>query len=180
MRFHETPLPGVWLIEPEPIEDERGFFARVFDADEFAPRDLHTFWPECSISFNRKAGTLRGMHWQDEPFAEVKLVRCTSGAIYDVALDLRPDSSTFKNSFAVELSAENRQMLYIPQGCAHGFQTLQDNSEVFYQISTFYHAPSARGVRFDDPAFSLKWPLPVSAISERDQRFLTWEERPKY
>lgn len=171
MKFSETPLSGVWLIEPERIEDERGFFARVFDADEFAPRDMHTFWAQCSISFNHKAGTLRGMHWQDEPFAEVKLVRCTRGAIYDVALDLRPNSPTFKQSFAVELSAENRQMLYIPQGCAHGFQTLQDNSEVFYQISTFYHAPSARGVRFDDPAFSIKWPLPVSVIAEKDRMF---------
>jgi dTDP-4-dehydrorhamnose 3,5-epimerase len=175
MKFHETPLSGVWLIEPERIEDERGFFARVFDADEFAPRDLHTFWPECSVSFNRKAGTLRGMHWQDEPFAEVKLVRCTSGAIYDVALDLRPNSLTFKQSFAVELSADNYRMLYIPQGFAHGFQTLQDNSEVFYQISTFYYAPSARGVRFDDPAFCIKWPLPVSVIAEKDRAFPLFE-----
>jgi dTDP-4-dehydrorhamnose 3,5-epimerase len=123
------------------------------------------------VSFNEKKGTLRGMHWQAAPHEEAKLVRCTMGAIYDVALDLRPDSPSFKQWFAVELSAQNRSMLYIPAGCAHGFQTLCDSSEVFYQISTAYHAQSARGARFDDPAFGIEWPLPVTAISPRDETY---------
>lgn len=171
MKFIETPLPGVWVIEIEPVADERGFFARTFCRREFEARGLNPNLAQCSVSFNYKAGTLRGMHWQAEPHEEDKLVRCTMGRIFDVALDLRRDSPTFKQWFGIELSAGNRKMLSIPAGCAHGLQTLEDDSEVFYQISTPYHAASSRGVRFDDAAFGIKWPLPVSVISERDREF---------
>lgn len=174
MRFIETPLPGVWVIEPQRLEDERGFFARTWCRDEFAEHGLNPNFAQCSVSFNAKRGTLRGMHWQAAPHEEAKLIRCTMGAIYDVALDVRPTSATFKHWFAVELSAQNRTMLYVPEGCAHGFQTLEDNSEVFYQISAPYHAESARGARFDDAAFAIRWPLPVTEITKKDQSFPQW------
>ena len=169
MKFTPAPLPGVWLIEPEPVADERGFFARTFCRDEFAARGLNPELAQCNVSFNAKKGTVRGMHWQEAPHGEDKLVRCTMGKIFDVALDLRRDSPTFKQWFAVELSARNRKMLYIPAGCAHGLQTLEDECEVFYQMSAAFHAPSSRGARFDDPAFGIRWPLPVSVISEKDK-----------
>jgi len=169
MIFTETPLAGTWVVEPERVQDERGFFARTFDADEFARRGMRTAFPQCSVSFNARAGTLRGMHYQAAPHEEAKLVRCTAGAVYDVVVDLRPGSPTRMRWFGVELSAGNHRALYVPEGFAHGFQTLVDGSEVFYQISARYHAASGRGVRWDDPAFGIRWPsAEVRVISDRD------------
>jgi dTDP-4-dehydrorhamnose 3,5-epimerase len=164
LRFSETPLKGVFAIDVEKREDERGFFARTYCRHELEEYGLNPCIAQCSVSFNKKKGTLRGMHFQAPPYAEVKVVRCTAGAIYDVALDLRPDSPTFKQWFAAELTAENRKALYIPAGFAHGFQTLADDSEVFYQIGEFYHPDSARGVRWNDPAFGIRWPFPEEPI----------------
>lgn len=168
MIFTETPLPGAYLVTPERLEDERGFFARTFCAETFRARGLVSTFVQCSISFNRRRGTLRGMHYQAAPHAETKLVRCTMGAIHDVILDLRPDSPTCRQWFAAELTAENRAMLYIPEGLAHGFQTLADNTEVCYQISAAHRPGSARGVRWDDPAFAIRWPLPDPVLSASD------------
>lgn len=168
MKFTETSIPGAYLVEMEPLADERGFFARSWCSDEFARHGLNAKLVQCNISYNRKRGTLRGMHYQAEPFPEAKLVRCTKGAIYDVILDLRRDSTAFKRWEAFELSAANRHMLYIPEGVAHGLQTLEDDSEVFYQMSEYYHPECADGVRWDDPAFGIKWPLPEPVISLRD------------
>jgi dTDP-4-dehydrorhamnose 3,5-epimerase len=170
--FVETKLPGLYIIEVDKMEDERGFFARTFCQHEFEAHGLNPRVAQCSTSFNKQKGTLRGMHYQVAPYAEVKVVRCTAGAIYDVAVDLRPDSPTYKQWVAVELTADNRRAIYIPAGCAHGFQTLVDNAEVYYQISEFYHAEAARGVRWDDPAFGVQWPLPEGPImSERDRSY---------
>ena len=170
MIFHATELPGAFVVEPEPIGDERGFFARVFDADEFAARGLDAALAQSSLSYNERAGTLRGMHFQSAPHAETKLVRVTRGALYDVIVDLRPDSPTFKRWTAVELSAENRLALYIPEGLAHGFQTLQDGTEVIYAISRPYEPSAADGVRWDDPAFRIEWPPAEHRImSEKDR-----------
>lgn len=171
MKFVETALPGAYIIEMEPLRDERGFFARSFCREEFAAHGLNPDLVQCSVSFNDKRGTLRGMHWQAKPHEEAKLVRCTMGAIHDVILDLRPDSPAFRRWVAVELTAENRRALYIPEGCAHGFQTLADNTEVFYQMSEFYHPECARGVRWDDPAFGIEWPVADPIISARDRAY---------
>lgn len=171
LRFTETALKGAFLIEPTRNEDERGFFARVFCLQEFARQGLETNVAQCSISFNPRKGTLRGMHYQDEPKGEVKVVRCTMGRIYDVIIDLRPESPTFKKFFAVELSAQNRLALYIPRRFAHGFQTLEKNTEVFYQMSEFYSPGQARGVRWNDSAFGIEWPSDERIISERDQNY---------
>jgi dTDP-4-dehydrorhamnose 3,5-epimerase len=171
MIFKDTGIHGVLVIEPERHEDERGFFARTWDPDEFAERGLNPELAQCSISFNRAPGTLRGLHYQAAPHEEAKLVRCTSGAIFDVAVDLRPDSSTFRDWFGVELSAENRLALYVPEGCAHGFLTLADDSEVHYQISQAYAPDAGRGVRWDDPAFAIRWPGDVVVINERDRSY---------
>jgi dTDP-4-dehydrorhamnose 3,5-epimerase len=172
MIFSETKLKGVYVIDLEKIEDERGFFARTFCQKEFKAHGLNPRFVQCGISFNKKKGTLRGMHFQAPPFQEAKLVRCTRGAIYDVIIDLRSDSPTFKHWVGVELTAENHRMLYIPEGCAHGFQTLEDNAEVAYQMSEFYHPESARGVRWDDPAFGIGWPEgEIRIISERDRSY---------
>jgi dTDP-4-dehydrorhamnose 3,5-epimerase len=168
MRFLETKLLGAFLIDPERRADERGFFARVFCVEEFQAQGLETHLVQCSISFNRQKETLRGMHFQTSPFEEDRLVRCTMGAVYDVILDLRPGSSTFKQWLGIELSADNRRMVYIPRGFAHGFLTLADNSEVFYQMSEYYHPEAVQGVRWDDPAFSIQWPIPISLISDKD------------
>lgn len=163
---------GVVIIEPERLEDERGFFARTYCIEEFARHGLNVALKQCSLSFNHKAGTLRGMHYQSAPFGEAKLVRCTRGAIYDVALDLRLDSPSFKTWCAQELSAENRRMLYIGEGIAHGFQTLRDDTEVFYQISEPFRTEASRGVRWDDPAFGIAWPPAANRIiSERDRQY---------
>ena len=171
MIFRETKLKGAFIIEPERQEDERGFFARTFGQEEFKAHGLNPRLVQCNISFNKNKGTLRGMHYQIAPYEEVKLVRCTMGAIYDVIIDLRADSPTYKQWFAVELTAENRRMLYIPEGFAHGFQTLEDNTEVFYQMSEFYNPESSKGIRWDDPAFNIRWPSNKRIISPRDQQY---------
>jgi dTDP-4-dehydrorhamnose 3,5-epimerase len=171
MKFLAAEIPGVYLVEPEPIEDERGFFARVFCAGEFAARGLAAHVAQCSLSFNSRKGTLRGMHYQAAPHEEARLVRCTRGAIFDVALDLREGSATFGRWAAFELTAENRRMIYVPEGVAHGFQTLVDEAEVHYQMSAEYEAASARGARWNDPAFAIRWPFPPSMISQRDASF---------
>lgn len=171
MRFTETELRGVFVIEPERLEDERGFFARTFCRREFEQHGLTYDVAQCSISFNRKAGTLRGMHYQAPPHEEVKLVRVTRGAIYDVIIDLRPTSPTLYRWVAVNLTADNRRALYVPAGFAHGFETLEDSTEVFYQISTFYAPESLRGVRWDDPAFGITWPLAPTEMTPRDRNF---------
>jgi dTDP-4-dehydrorhamnose 3,5-epimerase len=171
MKFTSVPLGGAHLVELEPVADERGFFARSWCAEEFRSYGLNPGLAQCSLSFNKRKGTLRGMHYQAEPHAEVKLVRCTSGVIYDVILDLRPASPTYCKWFAIELTAANRKMLYIPEGIAHGFQTLADDTEVFYQISVSYHPESARGVRWNDPLFAIEWPVRDLILSERDRSF---------
>lgn len=172
MVFRETKLKGAFVIEIDPMEDERGFFARSFCAKEFEKYDLNIYIAQCNISYNEKKGTLRGMHYQAAPHEEAKLVRCTMGAIYDVALDLRRDSPTFKQWVATELSANNRRISYIPEGMAHGFLTLEDHTEVFYQISEFYYPECTMGVRWDDPAFGIEWPAGARLISSRDQGYL--------
>lgn len=168
MRFTPTQLKGAYVLEIEPYQDERGFFARTWCQQEFNEWGLDANLVQCSISFNQKKGTLRGMHFQLPPFAETKLVRCTKGAIYDVIIDLRQDSETFLQWVGVELTAENRKALYVPKGFAHGFQTLDDNTEVLYQISQFYAPEYARGLRWNDRTFEITWREPVSVISEKD------------
>lgn len=170
MRFAEIELKGAYVIEPTPASDERGFFARTFCAEEFARRGLSCSMAQCSTSFNERQGTLRGLHYQAPPYGEEKLVRVTMGAIFDVIVDLRAGSATFGRWFGLVMSAENRRMLYIPRGFAHGFQTLQDNSEVFYQISSFYRPAASRGIRWNDPDLAITWPDPHNTImSERDR-----------
>ena len=176
MIFHETRLPGVFEIHLEPKTDERGFFARTWCQAEFEAQGLHPNLVQCSISFNNRKGTLRGMHYQAQPHAEAKLVRCTKGAIIDVAIDLRPASSTYRDWVAVILTADNRNMVYVPEGCAHGFLTLADETEVFYQMSEFYSPESARGVRWNDPAFQIVWPAAIEVISERDRTYPDFEQ----
>jgi dTDP-4-dehydrorhamnose 3,5-epimerase len=171
MIFHPTPLPGAYLIEQQRFTDERGFFARTWCQQEFAEQGLDANLVQCSVSFNTLRGTLRGMHYQLPPFAESKVVRCTQGAIYDVMLDLRPTSPTFCQWFGAELSAANGRTLYIPKGFAHGFQTLTDNTEIFYQMSEFYAPASAGGARWDDPHFQITWPTAITVISAKDQAY---------
>ena len=171
MIFRETALNGAFVIEPERKEDERGFFARTWCAEEFALHGLNARLVQCSLSYNKKKGTLRGMHYQVKPFEETKLVRCTRGAIFDVIIDLRPGSATYTKYVAVSLSESNRHMLYIPEGMAHGFQTMEDNTEVFYQMSQVFHPESARGVRWDDSSFAIQWPPAERIISQRDQQY---------
>jgi dTDP-4-dehydrorhamnose 3,5-epimerase len=171
MMFTETKLAGVFLVEPELREDERGFFARTWCQREFAEHGLSTRLVQCNVSFNHRRGTLRGMHYQTAPHAEAKLVRCTMGAIHDVIVDLRRDSPTFRQWVAVELTAHNRRTIFVPEGLAHGFQTLADESEVFYQMLEFHHPECARGVRWDDPAFAIAWPLPIATISDTDRGY---------
>jgi dTDP-4-dehydrorhamnose 3,5-epimerase len=171
MIFTETKLNGAYIIDPEKLEDERGFFARTWCRREFSEHDLNPDLAQCSISFNSKRGTLRGMHYQLPPHEEVKLVRCTRGGIYDVIIDLRPQSPTFKQWFSVELTANNRRMLYVPETFAHGFQTLADDTEVDYYISDFYAPECASGLRWNDPAFGIDWPLEARIISQKDQSY---------
>ena len=170
--FSETELPGAYVIDLERREDERGFFARAWCAEEFADQGLSTKLVQVNVSFNRRKGTLRGMHFQMAPHAEVKLVRCTRGAIYDVILDLREDSPTYKRWIGVELDAESRRALYVPEGFAHGYQTLVADTETFYQVSEFYAPGAEGGVRWDDPAFGIAWPDPSGAfLSEKDRNW---------
>jgi dTDP-4-dehydrorhamnose 3,5-epimerase len=168
MKFTETRLAGAFLIDIEPREDQRGFFARTFCRREFEEHGLETELAQCSLSFNRLRGTVRGVHFQRPPSQGVKLVRCTAGAIFDVIIDLRVESPTFLKHFAVELSSANRRTLYVPKNFAHGFQTLADDTEVAYQMTEFYIPASAAGVRWNDSLFAIPWPLPVSMISDQD------------
>ena len=176
MTFHETKLPGVFEIHVELKPDERGFFARAWCKKEFESNGLNASLVQCSVSYNARKGTLRGLHYQAAPYPEAKLVRCIRGAIYDVVVDLRPESPMFKNWIGVVLTGADRNMVYVPEGCGHGFLTLEDECEVFYQMSEFYHPELARGVRWDDPAFQIVWPLEVEVISERDQTYPNFEQ----
>jgi len=173
MEFHSTTLCDARLIQLEPACDSRGFFARSFCAEEFSAHGLETSYPQHSISFSARRGTLRGMHYQCDPHSETKLVRCTRGAILDIIIDLRPKSPTYRRWQEFELSGTNRRQLYIPRGFAHGFQTLSDDVEVSYLISTPYQPGSAVGIRYNDPTFGISWPLPVTEISEKD---LQWPD----
>ncbi len=171
MKFTPTKIPGAYLIEIHPITDERGFFARSFCTDEFQQQGLNSNFVQCNVSFTAQKGTIRGMHYQIAPDTETKLVRCSRGAIYDVILDLRPQSPTFKQWISAELTADNHRMFYVPPGCAHGLQTLVDDTEVFYQMAGVYKADSARGVRWNDPAFRIQMPLAVSIVNKRDRDY---------
>lgn len=171
MIFTETNIPGAYVIDLEPIPDDRGFFARAFCRDEFAAHGLTTEVAQCNLSLSTERGTLRGMHYQVAPHREAKLVRCTRGRFFDVCLDLRPDSPTFTQWTGVELSADNRRALFIPEGCAHGFLTLEDDTEIYYQISAAYAPDAQRGVRYDDPAFGIDWPGEVRTVKARDMAY---------
>ncbi len=171
MIFRETSLPGAIIIEPERSEDERGFFARTWCRHEFAAHGLNPGLAQCSFSFTHKRGTLRGMHYQIVPYEETKLVRCTAGAIYDVVIDLRPTSPTFKQHLSIILTSDNKRAIYIPEGLAHGFQTLEDNTEVLYQTSEFHAPDYARGIRWNDPAFGIAWPIANPILCDRDRQY---------
>lgn len=172
MIFTETEIKGAYIIEPELLTDERGFFARSFCKEEFREKGLETEIIQCNISYNKKSGTLRGMHYQAPPFEEAKIVSCVRGSIYDVVVDLRRDSSSYCRWFATELTEHNFKMVYIPKGCAHGFQTLEDDCMVYYQMTEFFHPECARGVRWDDPQFAIEWPkCDRKIIAKRDQLF---------
>ena len=171
MKFTPSPLDGVWVLDLERIEDDRGFFARTWCEEELRNQGLDGRLSQCSISWNRRRGTLRGMHYQADPHAETKIVRATRGGIFDVAVDLRKQSPTFRRWFGVELTAENRRALYVPPGCAHGFQTLSDDTEVLYMISVPYVAAAARGVRWNDAAFGIEWPIANPTLSPRDRDY---------
>jgi dTDP-4-dehydrorhamnose 3,5-epimerase len=171
MEFHPTELAGVVVVEPTAMPDARGLFVRAYDAAVFAKAGLPTDWPQHNVSWNRQRGTLRGMHYQTDPHPEPKLVRCTRGRVYDVAVDLRPRSPTFRRWAAVELTADSRNALFIPAGLAHGFLTLEDDCEVSYLMGDSYDAALARGVRWNDPAFAIAWPFPPASMSERDANF---------
>lgn len=171
MRFQQTPLAGALVIELEPVVDARGLFARTWCAREFAAQGIDMAIRQCNVSVNRARHTLRGMHYQADPHAEAKIVSCVRGALFDVIIDLRPESPTFKRHFAVELNDDNRRSLYIPPGFAHGFETLTENAEVYYQMSAFYEPSAAKGVRWDDPAFGIRWPAPPQVISDRDRGY---------
>ena len=175
--FLQNQAPGDLHIDLERRSDERGFFARTWCQKEFRDHGLNSNLIQCSISLNSKKGTLRGMHYQTAPFAEAKVVRCTAGSIYDVILDLRRQSPTFKQWFGAELSATNRRSLYVAEGCAHGFVTMADDTEVLYQMSEFYHPESSHGVRWNDPAFQIDWPQDVAIISERDRTYADFEPK---
>jgi len=171
MVFTETPLIGAFVVDLERLEDDRGFFARSWCRREFDARGLNAELVQCNVSRNRLKGTLRGLHYQTAPYAEAKLVRCTRGAIFDVMLDLRPRSDTFLKYFGCTLSEDNHRALYIPEGFGHGFLTLTEESEVFYQMSQYYQPDAARGLRWNDPAFGIAWPEPVAMISDRDRSY---------
>jgi dTDP-4-dehydrorhamnose 3,5-epimerase len=176
--FTETPLAGAFVIDVKPLEDERGFFARSFCMREFEEHGLETLTAQCNLSFNQRAGTLRGMHYQLPPAAEAKLVRCLRGAIWDVIIDLRPDSPSYLRHFGVRLDDENRRALYVPPLFAHGYQALVDGAEVSYQVSEFYTPGQERGLRFDDPAFAIEWPVPVTVVSEKDRSWAPFQREP--
>lgn len=172
MIFHATSIIGAYVVEVDRKEDSRGFFARTFSADEFVKAGLESAFVQCSISYNRKALTLRGMHYQVPPHDEVKIVRCTSGEVYDVIIDLRPGSGSYQRSFGVNLSAQDRSAIYIPAGVAHGFLTLTDDAELFYMINKCFAPEAARGVRWNDPAFAIIWPSAPMVVSDRDSSYV--------
>jgi len=169
MFFKEAKLHGSFIIELQKLEDERGFFARAWCQREFENHGIDVAWVQANLAYTRYQGTLRGLHYQVAPHAEAKLVRCIKGAVFDVSVDLRSGSSTYKQWSGVELSANNHKMVYIPAGCAHGYQALTDEVELFYQVSQFYDSDSERGIRYNDPAFGLEWPLNVEVISDKDK-----------
>jgi dTDP-4-dehydrorhamnose 3,5-epimerase len=171
MQFQPTALTNVWLVELEPICDQRGSFSRTFCVHEFSAHGLETNFPQHSVSMSARRGTLRGLHYQREPYGEAKVVRCLRGTIWDVIVDIRPGSPTFRRWQGIELSGDNGRQLYVPKGVAHGYQTLTDDVEVNYMISNFYVAEAAAGLRYDDPAFRIEWPLPISVISDKDRRW---------
>ena len=171
MIFTPTKIRGAFILDPERIEDERGFFARAWCQTEFQEHRIDSHHVQSNLSFNKRKGTLRGMHYQRAPHEETKIVRCTMGSLYDVAVDLRPDSPTFKQWVGATLTAQNRQLLVIPPGCAHGFLTLEDNTEIFYQMSAYYAPTHAAGVRWNDPAFAIHWPAEVIVMIDRDRQY---------
>ncbi len=171
MKYTELPLKGAYLVEIEPIEDERGFFARTWSQDEYLALGFEADFTQYSVSYNKTKGTLRGLHFQTSPFEEMKIVQCIRGSVFDVMIDLRPDSPTYQQWAGIELSAQNHRMLYIPKQFAHGFQTLEDDAEVSYRITNQYAPGHARGYRYDDPVLNIEWPLAVTVISERDRNF---------
>lgn len=177
MLFIETKLKGAFVIELEKYSDDRGFFSRAWCQKEFKEQGINSQFVQANIGFSKNSGTIRGIHYQIAPFEEAKLVRCIRGAIFDVVLDLRPELPSFKQWFGVELSDENRKMLYVPEGCAHGYQTLVDNTEVFYQVSQVYSPESERGIRWNDPEFDIEWPIDEDlVISEKDQNWSDFME----
>ena len=169
MKFLETPIIDAYVIEIEEINDERGFFSRAWDKKIFEEKKLNSNMVQCNISFNKKKGTLRGLHYQEKPFEEAKLVRCTNGSVYEVIVDLRKDSPSYKKWYGVKLSSKEHNMIYVPEGCALGFQTLEDNTELFYQMSEYYKPEFSKGVRWNDESFQISWPLEVTVISKKDQ-----------
>ena len=171
MILTETNLKGTFIIEVQKLEDQRGFFSRAWCQKEFEAYGLSVSFVQCNINFSKRKGTLRGLHYQVEPYEEIKLIRCTKGSIYDVVIDLRPGSATYRQWIAVELTADNHKMLYVPEGFAHGFQTLDNNVEIFYQMSEFFHEECRKGVRWDDPSFQIKWALPNPILSASDRSF---------
>jgi dTDP-4-dehydrorhamnose 3,5-epimerase len=177
MRFHKIGIAGTRVIDPTPHQDDRGRFMRAWCAREFTDEGLRFLPVQSNMGLSVRKGTVRGMHFQVEPALEAKLVRCTRGAMFDVALDLRPDSTTYGQWFGVELSAENAKMLYVPEGCAHGYQTLEESTEMHYMTSAYYTPSAVRGVRFDDPTFHIEWPLPVTVVSEQDRNWPLVEPR---
>jgi dTDP-4-dehydrorhamnose 3,5-epimerase len=172
----ETPIAGLRVVNMEPVGDERGFFARAWCSREFGDAGLDDRIVQVNVSRNRKAGTVRGLHFQADPWAEAKVVRCTSGAMFDVAVDLRPDSVTRGHWFGIELTAENHRGLYIPKGCAHGFQSLADETEVLYLMTEYYVPGAGRGIRYDDSQIGICWPVPVTMVSERDRQLPVWAD----
>jgi dTDP-4-dehydrorhamnose 3,5-epimerase len=177
MRFIDTRINGAYVVQPEPVGDDRGFFARLWCTSEFGQRGLTAAFVQCNNSFSADPRTLRGLHYQVAPYGEVKLVRCTRGSIFDAIVDLRPDSPTFREWFGVELTAENRTMLYVPEGCAHGYLTLESRTEVMYPVSQPYHPAAERGIRWDDPAFGIEWPGGApDTLSPKDQRWANFSQ----
>lgn len=175
MIFTETKLPGVFIIELEKRTDDRGFFTRAWCKKEFADQGINLDWVQANLAHTEKEGTLRGLHYQIAPYEEAKLMRCIRGAIYDVIVDLRPESPTYKHWLGVELTADNRKSLYIPEGFAHGYQSLRDDAEVFYLVSQFYTPGAEQGIRYNDPAFGIAWPLKVRVISDKDKSWPDYE-----
>lgn len=179
MIFHKTTLSGAYVIEPEKIKDNRGFFARIWCQNEFRQQGLKTEWAQSNVGFNYRKGTLRGLHFQESPHAEVKIVRCPRGAIFDVIADLRPESPTYQRWFGVELSEENCKMIYVPEGFAQGYITLADNTEIYYHTTEFYRPESASGVRYDDSQFGISWPIEIAVISQQDRGWPDYSSRRK-